>query len=197
MTTVQLDAAHPDTLYHYTSGFSLACILCAGSIQPSRWSTAAEERPAVWLTFDPEWEETVAGTSDWLGCDWGKWRIAVNSQCGVLTVEKWKIRSRCPPATAKYIEKNPRSHLWRAQFKPIRHDDWNRIERLDGSVWSSVHWQPVLSWCLERRNGPLPSPPPWGTKREAIDREPTARHQLRAERGRPVASAASSRPHRG
>jgi len=159
MTIVQLDAHPADTLYHYTSGFSIACILCAGRIQPSRWSTAEEERPAVWLTLEPEWESTVAGTTDWLGCDWGKWRIAVNSQCHVLTVEKWKVRSRCPPAEAEKIEKNPRSRQWRARFKSIRCDDWTSIERLDGPKWLTVNWRPVRRWCLERRNGPLPSLP--------------------------------------
>lgn len=138
--------------YHYTTGFSLACILNEGKIQPSHLNANGNELPVIWFSQSDDWEESVAQSRESIldpGVDWGRWRITVKPEFTTLSLHEWVESAQPEPKWAeslmKYVD------IWRVSLRPVPCTDWTSIERFDGEKWLSVGWNFVVDRCRARR----------------------------------------------
>ena len=150
--------AAPLRAYHYTTGFSLPCILDAGCIEPGRLSADRDEIPVVWLSRSPTGEPTAAVLKNLLGTDWGQWRIQVKLSVAekIWTIEQWKMNAGCSSESVKHVEASAGHKDWLVHAGPIPCGQWNNLEVLRDGGWEEIPQGPLrlaLDFLFERRNG--------------------------------------------
>src|SRR5262245_30228238 len=55
----EMKSGKPSEIYHYTIGHRLVAIVNEGIIKPATAYVPEGERPAVWFTINPNWDETA------------------------------------------------------------------------------------------------------------------------------------------
>jgi hypothetical protein len=141
------------TVFHYTGGFGLACILKEKRILP--FATMADEEPAVWFSTSETWDPTARPPLESvLGADWGRWRIVVDEADAPVAFGSYAIKypqaaqemaaiGRCRGADPEH---------WRVRWKPLPSSLCQRIDRLDADgSWKPVRWEWFLKLFAEAR----------------------------------------------
>ena len=122
--------------------------------EAKREFVAAQEKPVVWFSYHPEWEETAnkpvglpdgtiqRGTKDsthMLGG--GLVRIAIKPESAPIDWTQFKKLSGIDAENVKSLtnaafscDMSPRD--WRCSFDPVSDSDWLSIEYWDGEAWS-------------------------------------------------------------
>lgn len=142
-------------LYHYTTGFSLACILQRRTLKPS--TSIIGEKPVLWFTESPAWEPTTADALEaQLGVDWGRWRVVVERKWVPLTFQHFAARysglAQILESTA--IARGSSPWLWRYRLTPLPANRWLAVERDDGGVWVPVRAEWVMN-LLHKKTAPV------------------------------------------
>ncbi len=141
-------------LYHYTVQSHLPTIVATGQIALATIGLPQGERPVVWLTASPRWEETANKS---MGSPDGKIRhlnrmqtmeafglarISVAEACGTHDFEGWRNASGVAPKMAEVLlalarQKASPVKLWRVSFTPIPRAQWISVEVYDtgGKEW--------------------------------------------------------------
>lgn len=143
-------------VYHYTIGAYLPPIIEAGELRPATAGVPSGERPAVWFSTNPEWEETAnkmtarkvkgrvvftMGTKEsTLKAGGGLVRIAVRPEAAPLSWEDFRALSGVAKEHADSLEKAARDQganpdEWRVSFDPVPRYEW-----IDVEVWSEGGW---------------------------------------------------------
>jgi hypothetical protein len=145
-----------DRVYHYTVGIYLQSIIESGEIFPATAHVPRGERPAVWFSINPEWEETanklvvrkvkgrvvpMKGTRETtaaLGA--GLVRIAVRPEAAPFSWQDYRMLSGVAKAHADALENaarfdgaNPAE--WRVSFGSVPRSEWVDVE-----VWTEAGW---------------------------------------------------------
>lgn len=141
-------------LFHYTVVPYLPSIIRSGAIRLATELVPPGERPAVWCSYNPEWEETANKCTAYPG---GRivreTRRSTHTRYGLARIEvdpascpfDWKVfvaRSGVDLNVAESLYKTAlkggaRPSEWRVSFKPITSDQWVAIEVYDGEDWTS------------------------------------------------------------
>jgi hypothetical protein len=143
-------------LWHYTVGRRLIQILRDGRIRPAIAGVPASERPIVWFTRSPKWEQTA--NKLWRAPD-GRF-IALNQQqtaerCGGLArigvspdtaPSDWKtLRELSGMSTREAyrlynsaIRQGSRPGDWRGAFDAVPQSRWIAIELYEAGEWRRV-----------------------------------------------------------
>lgn len=144
-------------LYHYTCASSLVKILEDGLIKQATLYVHKSERPAVWLSYAPEWEETASMSVQ--DQETGKevhlkglsalaeyetpCRLQVNPDgLNLVSWDVFKRTSGIRPAYAASLydvalESGAAPRDWRASFEPIPVRDWIAVEIWQDDAWRS------------------------------------------------------------
>ncbi len=143
-------------LWHYTRGDNMRGILQDGTIKLATAGIMQNERPVVWFSTNPIWEETVNGivierdgTLKYLDKDethaecGGLFRIGVAPETAPYTWEVIKVRARIKPKVAKVLaeiarEKGANPKDWRGTLEPVPREKWIAVESWNGSEWVSL-----------------------------------------------------------
>lgn len=153
-------------LFHYTTGNKINQIIKDGFIklETSGGVDFKKQRPAVWCTFSPEWENTcnkglitdgkhkALNMLDTAHYAEGIYRIEVDPVAAPHDWDKWLIKSNVSTKIANglkrvAIERGSDISLWRASFKPINKEYWKSLEEYNISQKKWVRDE-VLSWAL-------------------------------------------------
>ncbi len=147
-----------DRLFHYTVGTRLSDILCDGEIRPATAGVPDGERPAVWLTYFPDWEPTatkahliggvrVPGTRE-SNAHMGGFlaRIEVDPAGAPVEWSDFVRLSGIAPKVAAAIVGTAAAQGscagdWRMNFDPIRSERWVAIE-----IWTGLAWESLPDW---------------------------------------------------
>ena len=104
--------------WHYTTGEKFAGILRAGCIQPATANVPEHERPVVWFSLNPHFEETARkGKIDPVTRERGRWTVAeMRELCGGLVRLGLPARSLL---TGEALRRKARisSDMWRTLVK--------------------------------------------------------------------------------
>jgi hypothetical protein len=139
-------------VYHYTTEFKLVAIFGDGILKTTDARIDRDERPAVWFTASPRWEETanklfqdaegnIRSLSSQQTFELAGWvRIAVEERFAPHTWFEYTKLSGVSNQTAKALRKvayqsGSRLSDWRISFHPIIAKDWHSVERWDGNQW--------------------------------------------------------------
>lgn len=149
----------PERLFHYTVGLRLPEILEDRAIKPTDANLGSRERPAVWTTRSPVWEETanksamtpsgerVLGTkrSTERLCG-GLVRIAVRPSAAPIRWQQFVKTSGIKSKTVKRLAasawaqgSNPVD--WWVSYRPIPETEWLAVE-----IWGGLTWVPYGGW---------------------------------------------------
>lgn len=144
-------------VYHYTIGDRLEQIVSSGEIRPAVAGVTRGERPAVWFSTNPEWEETAnKPIMDKRGRVWkgnrettremggGLVRIAVLPEAAPHTWEAFRRLSGISPRMADALERAARIEgaspdEWRVSFGAVPRAQW-----IDVEVWTETGWVSAL-----------------------------------------------------
>ena len=141
--------------WHYTTGDCLQQILESECIRPATACVPDGERPAVWTTTSPRWDETAnksyiddrgvrrsgdRTTTERLG--YGLARIEVRPEAAPIDWTTFKATSGIDPRIASGLARTgkrlgSRPTDWFVSYEPIALEDWLSIE-----VWRSGKWVP-------------------------------------------------------
>jgi hypothetical protein len=142
-------------VFHYTVKAKLQAILESGELRAAVAYVPAGERPAVWFSTNPWWEETAnkmwkdkAGTvhrgdrrsTEQLGN--GLIRIEVAPETAPVTWTEHKRSGKGPSRKdTQTLEKVARldgadPSQWRLSYEPVPRDKWLTIE-----LWNGVSWE--------------------------------------------------------
>jgi len=157
-------------LFHYTVGTKIPLIQKDGFIKRADAFVSKNELPAVWCTFNSEWEETAnkmfqsnydnvlrAGNREQTEeIGGGLYRIEVSQDAAPLDWKQFKKRSGIKKNMSVALEKIARNvgssvSDWRASFEPIYSDKWISIEFLEDGEWISV-WNPAIAAVSEKND---------------------------------------------
>jgi hypothetical protein len=144
-------------LFHYTIVRYLPAIIISGEIRTAGDYMGIDERPAVWCSYNQDWEKTAkkfsvdeisgrvrSGTKESTHLEnGGLARIEVHPQSCPFDWRYFVANSRIDPDLARSLYKagikdgaHPRE--WRVSFEPIASDQWIAIEVYDGEDWTSL-----------------------------------------------------------
>lgn len=147
----------PEQLWHYTVGTKIKSIMESGVIRPATEGIDADERPAVWLSCHPVWEETankalLDKSGNRIPCSKegtaqhgdGLFRISVNPTNAIPWTE-YKTLSGISRRTADGLE---RAGLaaggipmnWYAIFGEVERQDWLSVEKWIDGRWVEFDW---------------------------------------------------------
>jgi hypothetical protein len=142
--------------WHYTVEVYLPDIIASGVILPATARISAGERPAVWTSTNPVWEETAnkgyferttatvhpatKATTLRFG---GLARIEVRPEAAPYDWIAFRAISRIQPSTAAMLAKvgfarGVSPYDWFVSFDPIDAADWLAVE-----VWRDGQWVPA------------------------------------------------------
>ena len=163
------EAAEP--VWHYTVRRRLESILTDGAIKPATAQIEDRERPVVWCSTNPNWEETAnkafksamgfihpatRETTERFGA--GLIRIQVNPEAVPVRWRDYVRDSGIRPKiarglvrAAKKVGSSPRQ--WRMNYEPILASHWLGIE-----TWDGHDWVPLTLRAGTDDRGPLRSP---------------------------------------
>jgi hypothetical protein len=152
--TAQDHSVVPSILWHYTCGDRLELILKSGEIRPATAGIEKGERPAVWFSSNPVWEETAnkLRLDSWTGevrsltkqetheYAGGLARIAVSPETAPVNWERFCRESGASTKMLAGLKKaaySMSSHpsQWFVSFSPVRREKWLSIELWDGKKW--------------------------------------------------------------
>jgi hypothetical protein len=156
-------------LYHYTSASSLFAIIEDGEIKPATLHVEKTERPAVWLSYASEWEQTAnksirdTETGKEVFCRGpaalSKYetpcRFQVNpDNMKVVSWNTFKQKSGIRPSVAAglhsvAVKAGASPNEWRACFEPIPLENCIEVE-----IWQDGAWH-SLQECMEGKRGLL------------------------------------------
>jgi hypothetical protein len=143
----------PPRRWHYTTEAHLPKILRSGVLLPATCGVDNGERPAVWTSANPVWEETAnkgyvdeatgmtrTGTKATTAARGGLARIEVRPEAAPYDWVAFRAESGIHPRIARGLAEaavaagaNP--YEWFVSFEPIEMDDW-----LDIEVWRDGRW---------------------------------------------------------
>ena len=144
-------------LYHYTTREALSSILRDKKIKPTEVLIDPNERPAVWCSYNPVWEETAnksfldpyTNTIIFLNREQthlmsgGLVRVEVSPSSALYNWTAFKRLSGISKKSFESLKKvnhklgiNADSE-WRVSFEPIQRNSWLSIEIWDGDEWQS------------------------------------------------------------
>jgi len=145
-----------ERLFHYTTALSLEPIMKSGKILPATKYVPAGEKPAVWLSLEPEWEPT-ANKKIMLPDGSSVTPRGIEELSGYLTPIRFEVlpeyfssnwndfkrQSGIDPKTAQALElvaydQRADPSKWRISFKPISSDFWVSIEGWVDGKWVSI-----------------------------------------------------------
>lgn len=151
------DIAEEARVYHYTIGAYLLPIIESDEIRPATAGVPAGERPAVWFSTNPEWEETAnkmtarkgkgrvvvatKGTRESTAKGGGGLvRIAVRPEAAPFSWQDYRALSGVAKAHADSLENVARfdganPDEWRVSFDPVPRSEW-----IDVEVWTAGAW---------------------------------------------------------
>jgi hypothetical protein len=143
------------TLWHYTVYLRWVDIAASGTLRPATALLGARERPVVWFSMNPVWEETA--NKSWQNrIGWrrltraetevkglGLVRIAVAPEVAPYTWEDFKRLSGIARSDSRRLEAVAREDgaslaEWRVSFEPVRREHWSSVER-----WVHTTWIPL------------------------------------------------------
>jgi hypothetical protein len=136
--------------FHYTIGDKISVIRREG-LKPATAFIDPGERPVVWFTLAPVWEQTankIKETSQGLLpasmleteiLGGGLFRIVVDDE-NMIRWDAWKKLSGVSSRTAKRLEQSAivagsRVEDWRVSFEPILPAQFIRIEKYQKAIW--------------------------------------------------------------
>jgi hypothetical protein len=144
-------------LWHYTCGDRLEKILKSGEIRPATAGIEKGERPAVWFSTNPVWEQTAnkllmdsltgrvhaatkQETHEYCG---GLARIAVAPETAPINWADFCTQSGISSKFAAGLKKvaysmGSRPSQWFVSFSSVLRDKWLAIEIWDGEKWIPV-----------------------------------------------------------
>ena|ERR1035438_10097454 len=140
-------------VWHYTTLIRLERILAVGEIRPAIAGVREGERPIVWFSRSPVWEETAtpairdrsgrthkATREEMNTLGRGMVRIGVESTSAPFDWHQLKRQSGMNASDAKRLEIVAlREHSfpgdWRGTFEPVPRSQWLSVERFDGDQW--------------------------------------------------------------
>lgn len=147
-------SAAPSILWHYTCGARLKLILKSGEIRPATAGIEKGERPAVWFSSNPVWEETANKllVDPWTGevrsltkqethkYAGGLARIAVSPKTAPTNWEGFCRESGASMKTLAGLKKaaysmGSRPSQWFVSFLPVCQERWLSVELWDGDKW--------------------------------------------------------------
>jgi CheY-like chemotaxis protein len=141
-------------LWHYTVGLHIHSILADGVIRPATAYVPRDQRPVVWFSSNPNWEETAnkmikqdgvlyALNKEETAETWGGlYRIGVLAETAPHNWENLVFLSNIPPAEARALKKvadqdgaDPAE--WFGTFDPVDSAKWVSVEKLVDGVWQA------------------------------------------------------------
>jgi hypothetical protein len=147
-------------VYHYTTNIALSKIVMDGKLITTSVLICKNERPAVWFSTNPDWDETVRKSfinkmtgektpplsrDDIYKNGFIPVRIEVEQTLPFINWKKFKRRSGISKTIAKSLEDvakkwgaNPKE--WLALFSPVSSDHFLNIQVWDGHNWQ-VYWE--------------------------------------------------------
>ena len=155
----------PTILWHYTCGDRLELIQKSGEIRPAIAGIEKGERPAVWFSSNPVWEETAnkllmdsltgqvrsltkQETHEYAG---GLARIAVSPETAPINWDRFSSESGASTKMLAGLRKaaysmGSRPSQWFVSFSSVRREKWLAIELWDGEKWiTAATGQPIAA----------------------------------------------------
>ena len=141
-------------LYHYTVGQHIIKIIEQGAILPATVGLPKGERPIVWFSSSPTWDETcnkgavqngqpILLTREQTAAEYGGlFRVIVLPDVAPYSWQRLRFLSKMHPAIADKLEETARavgsnSDEWFGTFKSVTRDKWTAIETLVDEGWVS------------------------------------------------------------
>ncbi len=140
--------------YHYTVGQWIKAIIGEGIIRPATQWVPKGERPIVWFSSNPDWEQTA--NKGWLQNGvaitltkeqtrkhaGGLFRIGVLNETAPYSWQKLRFLSKMHPAAADRLEEDARErgsnpNEWYGTFHAVTRDKWLVVEELTDEGWVS------------------------------------------------------------
>jgi len=154
--------------FHYTTMFHLPRIIGDGLIKPATGKVPHHERPAVWFSFHPVWEQTcnkmVAngefGDQDSTDRYYGLARIEVPETVASVSWMMFRKTSGATNAELDALEvaalrSGSSPDYWRVSYEPVTSDKWIGIELYASARWSvfgESKWVPLKDSMLREEN---------------------------------------------
>lgn len=147
--------------WHYTVGMYLPKIIASGAINPATAGVPVGERPAVWFSTHPVWEETAnkaivtplgairtrKATHKHAG---GLVRIGVSRETAPHDWAAFKSMSGITRTMAGQLESaaikmggKPRN--WFVSFDPVTYEQWLCVEAWNGKRWLPLNLHELLA----------------------------------------------------
>lgn len=138
-------------VWHYTAATKLMQIITSGEIKPGTILLEKNERPSVWVSANPVWENTATKmarkgsvikqlTFEEMKTHFGLARIEVKFDDSLVPWSKFKRASRISSTLYHNLERagyemRAKPHEWYAVFHSIKMENWISIE-----VWQNNSW---------------------------------------------------------
>lgn len=152
--------AETSIVWHYTTGIHFKDIVRDGVIKPATAVVPDNEKPIVWFSLNPEWEETANK-----GLCGPKGENISLDRTGTMKHGGGLVRIGVAPETAPYdwrtlrelsgmhhkmatrlyraaIEQGARPGEWRGTFEPVPRSKWVAIEVFHEGAWAPVQFDP-------------------------------------------------------
>lgn len=151
-------------LWHYTIGHWLRLIVADGIIKTATAGVPEGERPIVWFSKNPHWEQTankalprvdghiVCPNMEQTAAHSGLGRIAV---CPETAPYDWNALKELSGMTSKWaaalyktaIAEGSRPSEWRGAFEPVPRSKWIGVESMQDGKWVPL---PREDWVAAR-----------------------------------------------
>lgn len=151
-----MPSRHPtETRWHYTVGQYFDAITKAGLLRPATAGVPIGERPAVWFSVNPVWEETankslvapggrlIPGTRETTHSrGGGLLRFGVAPHDAPHDWESFKKMSGIVPKHARglyaaAVSCGARPGEWYVSFEPVPREKWLTVEWWNGEEWTT------------------------------------------------------------
>lgn len=141
------------SIWHYTIGTRMKMILRDRLIKLATANVPAGERPVVWFSTNPAWEETAnkgimteagnrVGLTKQETAERGKglYRIAVSSDTASFNIYEFRKRSGVSSKMWKglFLRAEQCGSVpteWRVSFDPVPSEKWLSVECWDRDIW--------------------------------------------------------------
>jgi len=137
----------PDYIFHYTSEFRVNQILESGELKTNRNSLKRKETPTIWLSTQPEWEDSALKCINFKNKEQqhqtiGLGRIVVPFSEQFITYGKWTHASGVQPSLVSQMKAsfpNFDRTKWWASFRNIPQAEFLSVEYWDGEQWCNYY----------------------------------------------------------
>ena len=153
-----------EELFHYTSEVRLSQILKSGHIKLATACIPKNEKPAAWLSTNPNWEPTATKPSSHSEKPnkkknertIGLARIKVDWTKDIISYQEFKNTSGVIEAEYHALAKVGRDQganpdEWYACYRPIENDEWRSVEVWREGRWIKLSPQEIVS-LIEEEN---------------------------------------------